>query len=371
MRRVDPPSSLAFYEKLVASAPLMLWILDLETKSLVHLNARARAFLGDSIDPPGALPPIDRIVDAPDAKILESAIRRLMARRDAEIEEVEFRVRRGDGSVRWVSTRIAAFEFDRKGALGRIIGGSTDITESRRIEERIDGLGQEENCAWARERREIASLLHDSVGQLLPLANAKLGLLRECADERLRAQILEIQQLLVEAHATGRSLSSRLSPPTIHEIGLATAWRVLVREIERQHGLKTSVETHTESIPLSEVIERTLYRVVRELLVNAAKHSAVSEASLRTRVCGTELMIEVKDRGVGFDPAATRSSGLGLRSAQDQLDELGARMKVDSRPGDGTRIELRIPLRNPTDERRASNESRSVNPDSLLSGGES
>ncbi len=163
-------------------------------------------------------------------------------------------------------------------------------------------------------------------------------------DKATREQIVDVQSLISEAHATASSLTSRLSPPTIHEIGLAAALKALAREILRQHDLKVDVALEAVEIPLSEAMEYTLYRVIRELLVNVAKHSRASEAAVRIRCHNAQLQVVVEDSGVGFEPAESDSKGLGLRSAQDRLDYLGARMDIHSRPGAGTRVVISAPL---------------------------
>jgi PAS domain S-box-containing protein len=333
-------------EKIVETLPLLLWIFDLPAQSLVYINALTCEFLGYPSTNSSSPPSVDQLMETKDVNILTTAVRRLVAGRNGDIVETDFRVRHLDGTLRWVSTRIAAFETDAAGSITRIIGGSTDITESRQAEERIGRLTQEASIARARERREIASLLHDSIGQLLPVANARLALIRDHTDEATREEIVDVQALIAEAHATASTLTSRLSPPTIHEIGLAAALYALARDILRQHRLKVDVEIEEVTIPLSEAMEYTLYRVIRELLVNVAKHSRASDASIRVRCSSAQLQIVVEDSGVGFEPAECNSKGLGLRSAQDRLDYLGARMDIHSRPGAGTRVVLCAPLLN-------------------------
>jgi PAS domain S-box-containing protein len=333
-------------EKIVETLPLLLWIFDLPAQSLVYINALTCEFLGYPSTNSSSPPSVDQLMETKDVNILTAAVRRLVAGRNGDIVETDFRVRHLDGTLRWVSTRIAAFETDAAGSITRIIGGSTDITESRQAEERIGRLTQEASIARARERREIASLLHDSIGQLLPVANARLALIRDHTDEATREEIIDVQALIAEAHATASTLTSRLSPPTIHEIGLAAALYALARDILRQHRLKVDVEIEEVTIPLSEAMEYTLYRVIRELLVNVAKHSHASDASIRVRCSSAQLQIVVEDSGVGFEPAECNSKGLGLRSAQDRLDYLGARMDIHSRPGAGTRVVLCAPLLN-------------------------
>jgi len=333
-------------EKIVETLPLLLWIFDLRAQSLVYINALTCEFLGYPSTNSSAPPSVDQLMETQDVNILTAAVRRLAAGRNGDIVETDFRVRHLDGTLRWVSTRIAAFETDAAGSITRIIGGSTDITESRQAEERIGRLTQEASIARSRERREIASLLHDSIGQLLPVANARLALICDHTDEATREEIIDVQALIAEAHATASTLTSRLSPPTIHEIGLAAALDALAREILRQHGLKVEVEIEEVTIPLSEAMEYTLYRVTRELLINAAKHARTPEAFIRVHCSDAQLQIVVEDGGVGFEPAECDSKGLGLRSAQDRLDYLGARMDIHSRPGAGTRVVLCAPLLN-------------------------
>lgn len=224
-----------------------------------------------------------------------------------------------------------------------------DSQRHEQFEDRVGGVVEFESHSdssteRSRERREIAALLHDSVGQLLPLANVKLAALRANADDALCERITEIQEILAEAHATTSSLTARLSPPAIHDIGLAAALQVLAREIFQRHDLKVDVEIDRGPFPLEESMEHALYRVVRELLVNAAKHAGVAEAHVWLGASGTELRVVIEDCGVGFEPGASDSWGLGLRSARDRLDPLGARMDIDSRPGAGTRVLLRAPL---------------------------
>ncbi len=344
MNQIYLLDSSEFREKIVETLPLLIWIFDLKLQSLVYTNALTSVFLGYSDTTPREPTSISHLLEPTDMKILEAAMRRLVTRRHGDIVDTSFRVRRLDGTSRWLSTRMSVFDTDSAGSVTRIIGGSIDVTEGRRAEERISRLSQESSIARARERREIASLLHDSIGQLLPVANAKLALLRNRVDEVSREQIEEVQALIVEAHSTASSLTTRLSPPAIHEIGLAASLQALARDIRRQHDLKVELEIEQERIPLSEAMEYTIYRVIRELLVNIAKHSGSSKAWIRASRCGPQIQIVVEDFGVGFEPAECNSRGLGLRSAQDRLDYLGARMDIHSRPGAGTRIVLRAPL---------------------------
>jgi signal transduction histidine kinase len=150
--------------------------------------------------------------------------------------------------------------------------------------------------------------------------------------------------LIGEAHAAATSLTFRLSPPALHEIGLVAGLQALAREMHRDHDLRVVVEDDGGPLSLSEAVEFAMYRVVHELLVNVAKHSGRSEARVRAARSGSRLSIAVEDRGAGFDPKAVRSAGMGLRSARERLEYLGGRMRIHSKPGGGTRVELSAPL---------------------------
>jgi signal transduction histidine kinase len=209
--------------------------------------------------------------------------------------------------------------------------------------EQIRHLRQEADLASERERRELSVLLHDSVGQLLPLANTKLALAARAADEETRARLAEVERLVREAHHTATSLTRRLNPPVVHEMGLAAGLQALTRELQRDWQLRVVVENEGSERVLSDAMLSAVYRIVRELLLNAAKHAGVGEARVLLGRHGAFLSVVVSDEGHGFDAKRPRNPGMGLETAEAQLRYLGGRMQVRSEPGRGTRVELRVP----------------------------
>jgi signal transduction histidine kinase len=213
----------------------------------------------------------------------------------------------------------------------------------------VQKLRQEATIAGQRERRDLAVMLHDSVGQLLPLATTKLALAGRRCDEETRTQLVDVERLLVEAHAAATSLTYRLSPLDLGEIGLVAAVESLVREVARDHDLRVALHQKAGEIRLADALEFVVYRTLRELLVNVAKHAQTSEAVVQLAREGNDLSVVVEDRGVGFVPDPTRNFGWGLRSARERLDYLGGRLHVRSEPGCGTLVEIRVPLLLPAD----------------------
>jgi signal transduction histidine kinase len=113
--------------------------------------------------------------------------------------------------------------------------------------------------------------------------------------------------------------------------------------MQRRFGLHVTVEEEGERQILDETIRITLFRAIRELLVNVAKHAETDCADVRFTWRDRLVEIAIEDHGVGFD-AATPTSGYGLFSVRERLNRLGGRTRIESSPGGGARILLAVPL---------------------------
>jgi PAS domain S-box-containing protein len=329
-------------ERIADAAPLLLWIFDLAKRTTLYLSALARDFLADAS---GEMLGIEEIVDLRDRDSLRRALEKLDQGSDGDPIELTFRAGMPGETPRWLWSRLTAFERDPDGRLMRVLGASIDVTELRASESRLNQLRHEAAITSDRERRELAVMLHDSVGQLLPLATTKLGLARRSCDEATAARLVEVERLIAEAHAVATSLTYRLSPLALHEIGLTAGFKGLVRDMRRDYELRVDVDDEAAGIRLPDALEFAVYRVVRELLVNVAKHSGAKKAVVRIAPQGEDLLVVVEDQGGGFVPDAKQSHGWGLESAGEQLKYLGGRMHIRSAPGSGTHVEIFAPLR--------------------------
>ena len=200
-----------------------------------------------------------------------------------------------------------------------------------------------------RERRKLAADLHDNLAQILHVAKMKLADLRSVAAGNGQLELFqEIDALLGRANKTARSLSYALSPPILHELGLVPALEWLGEEMQRLYRLEVTVKNGCSVEPLDERTRVILFRAVRELLVNVAKHAGVHKAYVGSRRDGDELKITVEDHGVGFDPQILRdwkkNSGLGLFSIRERLDYLGGSMMIRSATGKKTTVTLTMPV---------------------------
>jgi len=211
-------------------------------------------------------------------------------------------------------------------------------------------LSSELSLAEERERRRIAQVLHDDLQQMLMAARLHLRALGETENAAKRTGIIrEIQNMLERSFNLTRSLSVELSPPVLHDHGLAAALEWLAAQARKHHGAKVSVDANSSANPKAIDVRVFLFQAVRELLLNAVKHGAGSPVHIVMKGVGSsKLRVTVSDRGPGFDPATLdrqgiQLGGLGLFSIRERMASFGGRFRIDSAPGRGTRITLAAP----------------------------
>ncbi|MFQ6117239.1 MAG: sensor histidine kinase, partial [Candidatus Bipolaricaulia bacterium] len=197
--------------------------------------------------------------------------------------------------------------------------------------------------AQEEERRRIARQLHDELGQALTVAKLDLELVGREVPEGLQGRLREGAQLLDKAIAEVRELSHSLRPPLVDELGLAEALRALSERFAAAENLK--IELEAEGLGgLPPEVESLVYRTAQEALTNAARHAEARRIDVRLSRSGDRLRLEVVDDGRGFDPREA-ARGLGLRGARERAMLAGGSLRIESRPGTGTRLILEVPLR--------------------------
>jgi len=296
---------------------------------------------------------IERVHPEDRARVAD-AIRRAV--RDGGPFSVEHRVVLWDGSERFIQ-EIGEAVFDESGRAVRLVGTVQDITERKLAEQRIEdyqrelrSLASELSLAEERQRRQVASFLHDYVAQALALAKIKLGAVRESVtDPRVLAELAEVRSLVEQCIDYTRSLMADLSPPVLYEVGLEAALEELAAEIERRHGVTVEFQDDGQPKPVGEQMRVTLFQSARELLVNAIKHSDARRVRVCVRRDNEQIRVSVEDDGKGFDVRevglrAVRGSGFGLFSVRERLDHVGGRLELQSAPGKGTSATLVAPL---------------------------
>jgi len=220
-----------------------------------------------------------------------------------------------------------------------------DAEEEVRIyQERLRSLMADLLLAEEYERRRLAVDLHDGLSQTIALTQMKLSALRLALEGKQEAPLDEIEELIGQANQSARSISFELSPPVLHDLGLEPAVQWLVENIQSRYGIEIALEDDGQPKPADEKTRVILFRSIRELLINAAKHAGARRVHVRLHRVKDQLNASVEDDGVGMAVDLVGAQGSGLFSIHERLGHVGGSMRIDSGPGRGTRVHLRAPL---------------------------
>ncbi len=275
----------------------------------------------------------------------------------SDLYVAEYRVRGKEGGYRWVLDNGTAMGRNAEGVPLRVAGVRQDITQRKTAEQavlrhqgQLRSLATKLELSEERERRRIAGGLHDEIGQMLALAAMKLGRVQKQTDsEKVHRSVREVEDLIESALNATRTLTFELSPPVLYELGFDPAMEWLADQMHDQHGLHVDLQTEGTVDTLDSELGVTLFRAVRELLLNVAKHAGTTCAEIKMRCTEDLVRIEVRDEGRGFDvqTALARGvpdAGFGLFSIRERIGHAGGRVDIRSRPGEGTLVALTAPL---------------------------
>ena len=154
---------------------------------------------------------------------------------------------------------------------------------------------------------------------------------------------------LTETMEDLRTLTRDLSPPSLYVAGLEAAIESLLEDqIQAKHGLRYTLEVTPEAVPKADDLRVLIFQSVRELLINVVKHAKADHVRVTIKRRGPYIQITVADNGIGFnvravETAMSRAGGFGLFSIRERLELIGGRLKIQSRPGRGSRLTLIVP----------------------------
>lgn len=224
-------------------------------------------------------------------------------------------------------------------------------TLEQRVRQRTEELRQatrELAQSEYRERQRIAADLHDDLAQLLLAARLKLDAAQP-ADASVRQRVEESRDLIAQSMDYVRTLISTLTAASRAELPLDQALHQEAQRIEQAYDLKVAIHADPPSEPLSAEMRDLVLRAGRELLINAAKHAGAPEARLALWRHGTQLCLQVRDEGKGFDPTELEAQDIapthfGLHNLRQRMRLMGGDMKLQSAPDVGTEVTLSLPL---------------------------
>ncbi len=200
------------------------------------------------------------------------------------------------------------------------------------------------------ERNRLALELHDVISQklfALALAAESADALLGVDEEAARAQVDRLRQLSQEALEELRYLILELRPPELERDGLAGTLRKHVEVLRRVQGGAPDVELELDGEPPADASrDRELLRIAQEALQNAIRHSGATRIVLHLQTVDGQIVLEVRDDGIGFDPQATAVRGrrLGLSSMEERARRLDGELAITSTAGAGTIVRLEAPV---------------------------
>ncbi|HSB78836.1 MAG TPA: PAS domain S-box protein, partial [Candidatus Methylomirabilis sp.] len=367
----------------VESAELGTWDFD-PVSGRFNWSDRCKALFGLPADAPVDYATFLERLHPEDRQRTHDLVQQVLTPGGSGRFDAEYRVRWPEGTERWILAGGRAFfgSVNCQPRAVRFIGTVLDITARKQAEEALHQarslleqrvrertselsvanralahrsdqlriLAAELTLAEQRERKRLATVLHDEHQQLLVAAKIRVSLLERMTDPRVRDAGHEVATLLQEAIENARSLTRELSPPVSLTGGLAPAVDWLVRWMEQKYHLAVETQVDETAVPASDELTALLFQSMRELLFNIVKHTTVQTARVEIAREAGQLRLSVSDAGGGFYPPDLRveggtGGGFGLFSIRQRVELLGGRMDIDSGYGRGSRFTLWVPLR--------------------------
>lgn len=266
--------------------------------------------------------------------------------------ELEYRVVRPDGSVRWVRDRGQVIHDDAGSAV-RLDGIVTDMTELNRAQDalrentsRLQGLTAHLESVREEQSARIAREVHDDLGGTLTVLRLGLAsvLLKTGESPQVREKIESMLQLSDAAIQTVKRISSALRPSMLDNLGLVATVRWLAGEFSRLTGIEAELRL-PQRVRLSKERKIAVYRIIQEALTNVARHSDATKVAIRFRKQKGDLIVEIADNGRGASETnLNRPDSYGILGMRERTQYLGGEIDIRSVAQKGTKLSLRVPM---------------------------
>lgn len=222
-----------------------------------------------------------------------------------------------------------------------------DVTERVRAQEELAAFAAEAARIREQEKTRVARELHDELAQSLTALKMDAIWLRDnpgAATADVQGKLADMLGMLDDSVAATRRIAADLRPLLLDDLGLVPAIEWLVQNFRQRNGVACSIEAD-ETLELGEPHATAAFRIVQESLANVAKHAGASHVKVGVAREEGDLVLTVEDDGKGFDVAGPRKpASLGLLGLRERVQLLKGSVAIDSRPGGGTRLHVRLPL---------------------------
>jgi signal transduction histidine kinase len=248
---------------------------------------------------------------------------------------------------------LSPHEVHLLGSLGNYLGGAIEnfqLMETIRLHrQELRKLTKKLFQTQEEERRRIARELHDEAGQALTAIKLGLDRLEEhvpAGNNDLEEEITEIRKIILQTSSEIRSLSYRLHPTLLSDLGLEPALELYFKELKKRTSLGIDFHMVGFDHRLGAETETVLYRFSQEALTNTLKHAGAKHFRLSIIKSYPNIIFLAEDDGDGFDGqfAGSDQPSLGLLGMRERAHLLGGTFQLRSKAGEGTRIRIEVPL---------------------------
>lgn len=243
-------------------------------------------------------------------------------------------------------------EYGMDGTVQGVLTLGRDITAFKEVEQelresrhQLRELAARQHTLREEERKHIARELHDELGQFLTALRMKISFLRVRFGDQNAALVEHAKSMteLVDRNLeVVRHVATSLRPAVL-DMGIQSALKWLVDEFPGHVGIVCTLDVLDRDVMLDDMCGTTIFRIVQESLTNVARHAEASRVAVTLDSDGDFCRVTVDDDGKGFDPVRSRTSSLGLLGMRERVLTVGGELDIDSAPGKGTTLVVRVP----------------------------
>jgi PAS domain S-box-containing protein len=202
------------------------------------------------------------------------------------------------------------------------------------------------------ERKRISRELHDDLGQQLTGLKLSLSWLGSRLKEGRATAVQDVDEMrrqLDTAIGSVRRIAAELRPRVLDDLDFREALTWQMQEFFKHSGIQIELDLRDADQIRDDTLATALFRIVQEALTNVVRHAAADKVLVSLHAAGAQLLLRISDNGAGFD-SRVACGGVGLVSMRERCSAVGASFQVHSSPGNGTHIEVAIPIQQDTSQ---------------------